>query len=192
MTEDDGADVRCEEGVDIIEMISGWRRTFRRLSSDKLLVFIKRQIKSFNSLPKEARDPGEFARRLLLAYKVGSAIAADDDGHVPFGVTYCFTYRDADHILNNDPSLLSRRFLCTLKNHDFVEEDGALVLEILGQLESYADIRTPNRDPICVQTKHIRCSKTRGSLRVGYNKHGLPDSEANTGLKCYYRRFHVR
>ncbi len=193
MTEDKIKNVQGEGGVDIIDVITNWRRRFKRLSSDKLLVFIRHLIEKFNNSSEKTRAPRKFAKELLFAYKVGSAVSADDYGHVPFGVTYCFKYRDANLIIDNDPKLLSRRFLCTLKNHDFIKEDIAQVVEILDLLESYTNIKTPNREPIHLQTKHVRRNSIRGAFRnVMFSKRRLPQTEISTDPIYHFSRFQIR
>lgn len=193
MTEKNNVDNDTKEHVSVIEVISRWRQRFRRLSSAKVLVFIRQEIDLFNRKPRNARVTGAFARRLLLAYKVGSAITADEHGLVPFELTHCFTYRDTDHILINDPNLLSRLFLCTLNNHDFVEDDSVLVTEILSRFEIYAIIKTLNREPIHLQTKHVRYNSARGALRnMIFPKRRIPQTEISSDPIYHFSRFQVR
>lgn len=117
---------------------------------------------------KKLQKPKDFAKRLLLLYKIGGAFASGKNKCMPFSIRHCFDYLDAKIILKSDPTLMPRLYLCYLDKIDILEEEIGIAWEIFNKLVEVSDqIRSqvkPSRDTLPQVTGGLHCDTPRGGL----------------------------
>jgi hypothetical protein len=156
--------------------LSGFRRILRLyreelpdVSPDIVLSLIREELDAYDKRGARRRNPKSLARRLLLFYKIGGALSAEEGVSIPFSIRHCFDYRDADVILRNDPTLLPRLHLCYLDTLDIEQRELSIAYEFLERLKDHVFAERArnydNRGSVAQMIPLLSCAKDRGPLR---------------------------